>query len=125
MDTITSRFINTRLVIGLAFLFAGNLSLRAQTKIEYNRDVRPILAENCFNCHGPDSASRKAGLRLDRRADAIDAGVIVPGKADESELVSRVHETNKNKVMPPPKTLKALTKVQKDTLRRWINEGAE
>src|SRR5262247_2197528 len=55
-------------------------------KIEYNRDIRPILAENCFACHGPDSAARKANLRLDKRDMAVEAGIIKPGKPDESEL---------------------------------------
>src|SRR6516165_1187460 len=63
---------------------------RAAGKIEYNRDVRPILAENCFACHGPDSAARKAGLRLDRRDDAMKADVIVPGKPEQSPLVERI-----------------------------------
>src|SRR5436309_8033605 len=117
MDTITSRFINTRLVIGLAFLFAGNLSLRAQTKIEYNRDIRPILAENCFNCHGPDSASRKAGLRLDRRDEAVKAEAFVPGEPDKSALVERIFSTDPKHLMPPRKTLKTLTAAQKETLK--------
>src|SRR5437870_4062212 len=60
---------------------------------EYNRDVRPILAENCFACHGPDSASRKAGLRLDKRDEAIKAGAIVPGQPDRSELIARICAT--------------------------------
>src|SRR5918995_526527 len=60
------------------------------SKIEYTRDVRPILAENCFACHGPDSAARKAKLRLDRREDAVKAGAITPGKPDESLLVDRI-----------------------------------
>src|SRR5437879_1296679 len=75
-------------------------------KLEYNRDVRPILAENCFACHGPDSASRKAGLRLDKRDEAIKAGAIVPGKTDESELIERIFSTERSHLMPPPKTLK-------------------
>ena len=58
--------------------------LHAQTKIEYNRDIRPILAENCFVCHGPDSASRKGGLRLDQREAAITAEAIAPGKPDKT-----------------------------------------
>ena len=63
---------------------------RAADKLEYNRDIRPILAENCFACHGPDSAARKADLRLDRRDEAVKAEAIVPGKPDESELVERI-----------------------------------
>ena len=63
---------------------------RAADKLEYNRDIRPILAENCFACHGPDSAARKADLRLDRRDDAVKAEAIVPGKPDDSELIDRI-----------------------------------
>jgi hypothetical protein len=96
----------------------------AAEPLEYNRDVRPILAENCFACHGPDSAARKADLRLDQREAAITAGAITPEKADESELLHRVLSTDPEQVMPPPLTKKQLTADQKETLRRWINEGA-
>src|SRR5438046_2385100 len=91
----------------------------AAEKLEYNRDVRPILSENCFACHGPDSAARKAGLRLDQRDEAIKAGVIVPGKPDDSELVERIFSDDRSHLMPPPKTLKKLTPAQKETLKRW------
>src|SRR5438046_359206 len=93
--------------------------------IQYNRDIRPILAENCFACHGPDSASRKADLRLDRRDDAVKASAFVPGKPDESELIRRITATDPKEMMPPPKTLKKLSPSQKDLLRRWIAGGAE
>jgi hypothetical protein len=93
--------------------------------IEYNRDVRPILAENCFACHGPDSAARKASLRLDRRDDAVKAEAVVPGKPDNSALVERIFSDDPGQRMPPPKTHKKLTATQKDTLRRWIAAGAE
>jgi hypothetical protein len=106
--------------------FVVNSSGRgAETKIEYNRDVRPILAENCFACHGADSAARKADLRLDRRDDAIKAEAIVPGDVDKSALVERIFAEEKSQVMPPPKTKKKLTAAQKDTLKRWIAAGAE
>src|SRR5262249_40872488 len=99
--------------------------VRAAGKLEYNRDVRPILAENCFACHGPDSAARKAGLRLDQRDEAVKAGAIVPGKPDASELIERIFSTERGHLMPPPKTLKKLTTAQKETLKRWIASGAE
>jgi hypothetical protein len=92
--------------------------------IEYNRDVRPILAENCFACHGPDSAARKANLRLDRRDDAIEAGAIVPGDPKGSALVERILADDPAEVMPPPKSHKKLTAAQKDVLKRWIAGGA-
>jgi hypothetical protein len=100
-------------------------SASAADKIEYNRDVRPILSENCFACHGPDSAARKADLRLDRRDDAVKAEVIVPGEPDKSTLVERIFSEDRGQVMPPPKTKKKLTAAQKETLKRWIAAGAE
>jgi hypothetical protein len=113
------------LCAALVGLLGFNGSLHAQTKIEYNRDVRPILAENCFACHGPDSASRKASLRLDQRDAAIKMGAIVPGKAKESALLERIHSENPKELMPPPKTLKKLSASEKEILKRWISEGAE
>src|SRR5947209_13524775 len=92
---------------------------------EYNRDVRPILAENCFACHGPDSAARKAKLRLDRRDEAVNAGAIAPGKPDESEMIERIFAEDASQRMPPPKSHKKLTAAQKETLRRWVAAGAE
>ena len=93
--------------------------------IRYNRDIRPILADNCFACHGPDSAARKADLRLDLRDEAIAVGAIVPGKPAESLLIERVCTTEPRDLMPPPKTLKVLTAGQKDLLKRWVAAGAE
>src|SRR5262245_6369079 len=87
--------------------------------LEYNRDIRPILAENCFACHGPDSAARKKDLRLDQRDAAIEAGAIVPGKPTESDLIARIMADNADEVMPPPKSRKTLTAAQKETLRKW------
>ncbi|MBI3823821.1 MAG: DUF1553 domain-containing protein [Planctomycetes bacterium] len=112
----------TMTLIGLVTLA---LPVHAQTKIEYNRDVRPILAENCFACHGPDSASRKASLRLDERAAAVKMGAIKPGDVKGSALLERIHASDPKQIMPPAKTLKKLTAAQKDILKRWIAEGAE
>jgi mono/diheme cytochrome c family protein len=67
-----------------------------RTVLEYNRDVRPILAENCFACHGPDSAARKADLRLDRRDEAIKAGAITAGDIEGSELLTRINAKDPN-----------------------------
>ncbi len=96
---------------------------------EYLRDIRPILAEHCFQCHGPDAGKRQAGLRLDRREGAvarIESGktAIQPGKVDESELVRRIEVTDPDVVMPPPATKRQLTAGQKQMLRRWIEVGA-
>ena len=94
-------------------------------KLSFNRDVRPILAENCFACHGPDSASRKADLRFDRREVAVRAGAIVPGKPEESEMIHRIFAADNDEVMPPPRIHKQLTAAQKETLKAWIAAGAE
>ncbi len=95
------------------------------SKVEYNRDVRPILSDNCFLCHGPDKNTRKAKLRLDLREDAIAKQAFVPGKADESELVKRLFATDEDDVMPPPDSRKHLSDAQKDILKRWVDQGAK
>src|SRR5437867_2573589 len=118
------------LVAAVAFPFdrAGaddKLAAIAAPALEYNRDIRPILAENCFACHGPDSAARKADLRLDRRDDAVKSGAITPGNLKESMLIDRIFADDAEEVMPPPKTLKKLTAAQKETLKQWIASGAQ
>ncbi len=105
-------------------LLAGEL-YAAEASLKYNRDVRPILAEYCFACHGPDSAARKADLRLDQRDAAITMSAFVPGKPAESELLSRIVSNDPDQVMPPPATKKVLSAADKETLKRWITEGAE
>ena len=116
------------IILGLTMM--GTAPARADDKPRYNRDIRPILAENCFACHGPDSASRKADLRLDRRQDAtreLPTGVVpvVPGDPDTSELVFRIEESDPSVTMPPPELHKSLTESQKELLKRWIADGAE
>jgi hypothetical protein len=96
----------------------------AEQALGYNRDVRPILSDNCFACHGPDKGNRKAKLRLDLREDAIAKEAFVPGKPDESELVKRLFTTNEDDVMPPADSHKKLSTAQKDILKRWVAQGA-
>ncbi|MBX3444295.1 MAG: DUF1553 domain-containing protein [Planctomyces sp.] len=115
---------------GLTGLASLSFAAEAPRKLSYNRDVRPILTDNCFACHGPDSASREADLRLDgaRYATMAEEGLtpaIVPGKPDESEVFSRVSSTDPDMVMPPASTKKQLTPEQISILRQWIEEGAE
>lgn len=100
-------------------------SQQVAEKIEFNTHIRPILAENCFACHGPDSGSRQAGLRLDQRDLAIKKGAIIPGKPEQSALVSHIFATKPDGVMPPPRTNKALAPTQKEILKQWIAQGAE
>ena len=84
----------------------------------FNRDVRPILSENCFECHGPDAAKRKADLRLD--AGELGQALIVAGKPDESEFYQRIIHADPNERMPPPDSGHALSAAEVETLRRWI-----
>jgi hypothetical protein len=91
----------------------------------YNQDIRPILVENCFGCHGADSAHRAADLRLDVRDDAVESGAIVPGDSDSSAMLDRICSDDPDEVMPPPAAKKTLSAEQKALLERWITAGAE
>jgi hypothetical protein len=94
-------------------------------QLEFNRDIRPVLAANCFSCHGPDSAARQADLRLDRREVAIERLAIVPGKSNNSEAIRRIFSDDAAEQMPPPESHKVLTLEQKQLLKRWVEQGAE
>ena len=101
-----------------------------QPVIEFNRDIRPILSENCFACHGPDEKERKAKLRFDRPEEAFKPAksgelAIVPGDPAKSKLIERIITHDPDEVMPPPKTGKKLTAPQVNLLTRWIAEGAK
>ncbi|WP_373651706.1 DUF1553 domain-containing protein [Schlesneria sp. DSM 10557] len=96
----------------------------ASDEINFNRDIRPILSDRCFACHGLDRLARKADLRLDQRDAAMAAGAIVPGEPDQSPLVERIFSHDDDTIMPPPKFNKPLTLDEKNLLRRWIEEGA-
>ena len=97
----------------------------ADSSIQYNRDVRTILADNCFACHGLDSESREGDLRLDERSLALESGVIVPNEPDQSELIARITSTDPDMVMPPPETGHKLTSNQISILKSWITSGAK
>src|SRR5262249_5978904 len=98
--------------------------------VDFNREVRPILAGKCFQCHGPDDGARKAGLRFDQRDVAIKElktghRAIVPGDSGKSEVTFRVTHADPATVMPPPKTGKKLSEKEIATLKKWIDEGAK
>ncbi|MFY7951884.1 MAG: c-type cytochrome domain-containing protein, partial [Armatimonadaceae bacterium] len=97
----------------------------AGATVDFNRDIRPILSENCFLCHGPDANTRQAGLRLDDRLVAVTRKAIVPGKPEASELLRRVRSTNMAIVMPPGEQHKRLSGAQIAVLERWIRQGAQ
>jgi hypothetical protein len=111
-------------LLALLLAFAGPSATLAGDPVEFNRDIRPILSENCFLCHGPDKSHRKAGLRLDDRAAALAKEAFVPGHPEASELVNRIVSADPNEVMPPPESTKVLTPAQKDLLKRWVADGA-
>src|SRR5882724_4329410 len=95
-------------VFALVVFTASNSSIAAQASarkkggLRYNHDIRPILSDNCFSCHGPDKNKRKAKLRLDVREVAVEKESIMPGKPDESLLVKRIYTTDADDLMPPP-----------------------
>jgi hypothetical protein len=117
------------LVAAAVILFTGVRS--AGAALRYNRDIRPILSDRCFKCHGPDSGSRKAKLRLDDPASAYgprkdpNEHAIVPRKPEQSVLVRRIFATDPDDLMPPPASHLTLTDAEKKTLRQWIAEGAK
>jgi len=119
-----TRTANAILVVSLIVTVHG----AASAKVSFQREVRPILSDSCFLCHGPDKGRRMMGLRLDTREGAFakrgSGAVIVPGKPQASLLYQRVTAAQPEKVMPPVSSHKKLTAEQKDTLKRWIEEGA-
>lgn len=129
------RIIKTLILICAALAAIAHSADRAvaaddKTTVSFNRDIRPIFSDTCFRCHGPDKNARKAGLRLDIRDEATKktkSGVIpiVPGKPEESEIVRRVFSNDEYEMMPPKAAHKALTEKQKETIKRWVAEGAK
>lgn len=109
----------------LSFWPAFGADVHIPAQIEFNRDVRPILSDNCFSCHGPDAAHRKAKLRLDVREAALAKEAFLPGKPAESELIARIRSSDEDEIMPPPDSHKKLSARDKAVLERWIAQGAE
>jgi len=119
---------NSRRLIALAYVVILASVAHGERPVDFNRDIRPILSDNCFHCHGPDEKHREAELRLDTqegsRADLGDYAAIVPGKPEASALVERIHSTDEFVQMPPPESNKRLTAKQKKLLTDWIKQGA-
>jgi hypothetical protein len=125
-----STFIPSLLVALLAGAPPTRAAEAVPARVAFNRDVRPILSDTCFACHGPDSAKRKAGLRLDTQEGALGkrrrgGPVVVPGKPDRSELYLRITSTDETERMPPPRAHRRLTARQVEVIRRWIAQGAK
>ena len=109
--------------------FAVQNASAAEAKIDFNRDIRPILSDNCYACHGPDESHREGGFRLDRKDSAFgkadsDSVVIVPGKPEASELIVRIVTDDVDLRMPPADSTKSLSEDQIDLLKRWVEQGA-
>jgi hypothetical protein len=116
------------LIVWLVFRAVSPAAGAAEPRIEFNRDIRPILSSKCFRCHGPDSGTREADLRLDRERDAK-AGrgghpAILPGDPKSSELIRRITSEDEDKRMPPADSGKELTAKEIVALKRWVAEGA-
>jgi len=111
-------------------LVAGLLgAAESSDTVRFNRDIRPIMSDTCFHCHGFDPKSRKGGLRLDLREEALKTGksgeiAIVPGKPEQSEIIKRIFSTDAEEVMPEKESHKTLTAAQKELFRRWVAQGA-
>ena len=117
------------ILLTAVFLFAAEPTRAAGPgKVDFARQIRPILAESCFECHGPDPRGRKADLRLDSRADVFaDRGgyhLVVPGRPEESELIARIFSEDPDELMPPTTSRRRLTRAQAELLQRWVAEGA-
>ena len=104
-------------------LFAISLAHAVPEKVTFNEDIRPILSDKCFACHGFDKNAREAELRLDTAEGA--ASVIKPGDPDKSELFQHITAHDPDEIMPPPETIKKLTDADRNLIRKWIEQGAE
>jgi hypothetical protein len=123
-----TRLVSLALLAGAPMCFSPSKA-KAAAKIDFNRDVRTILSDNCFACHGPDENKRKAKLRFDVKEEAFKPAksgdlAIVPGDLKKSQLVARITTKDEDDLMPPLKSGKKLTAQQIDLLKRWIAEGA-
>lgn len=115
--------------VSLSIIVAPGLSSGNDDLVDFNRDIRPLLSDNCFHCHGPDEGTREADLRFDIESDAkADLGgyfAIKTGDAEKSELIERLYSDDEDLLMPPPETEKRLSTEQKELFKRWIDQGAK
>jgi hypothetical protein len=122
-----ARFILAPMMVALVWVIA--VPLRAAERVDFDRQIRPILSDNCYKCHGPDEGSRKAKLRLDTRDGAFrlkdGKAVLVPGKSGASELVRRISSADPEVHMPPPDSHRTLTAAQIALIRAWVDQGAK
>src|SRR5262245_54289124 len=114
----------------VALVLAGTPAFAAEPQIDYNRQIRPLLSNHCFKCHGPDAQQRKGAFRLDVRESALAAAEsgevpVVPGQPAKSELIRRISAADADERMPPAEENKPLADSDKQLLARWIAEGAK
>lgn len=115
---------NRPFLLRLTLLCLSGVVLPVQAGLEFNQDIRPVLASKCYACHGPDEDKREGGLRLDVREEAV-REAIKPGRPEESEFWHRITTHDPEDVMPPPTSPKPLTDAERKLFRQWIAEGAE
>src|SRR5690242_245057 len=116
--------------VSACLLASGLLPWSASAEVRFNRDIRHIMSDTCFRCHGPDKSARMMDLRLDIRDQALkpllDGKIpIVPGKPEQSEIIRRIFATDQSEIMPPEYAHKAITQAQKEIIRQWVVEGAK
>ncbi len=111
-------------LLGCLILLAPRSVSCADQPIDFDRQIRPLLSDNCFSCHGPDAAVRKADLRLDSREAAVDHGAINDAELTKSPILERILSDDPDKVMPPKDSAKQLNNAQKQLLKKWIEQGA-
>lgn len=126
VKTLTHLVLTALVLIGLL----ARVDAQETVKLDYSRQIRSILSNNCFQCHGPDEKERKGGLRLDLHDSALKPAAsgdsaIVPGQPDKSTLLTRITSSDPELVMPPPKSNKKLTAQEIELLQRWIQQGAD
>ena len=121
-----SSIVLCRLFLFSCWLWINSFPCLAQ-EVSFNRDVLPILSDNCFQCHGPDQNTRQAGLRLDQELSALrrENPIIQSGDVENSQLIDRITTPNLSRLMPPVSSKLKLSRQQIEILKRWISQGAK
>lgn len=129
-SSLFANFLALILAVLLPMWGCGRLAAAEPNRpIDYSRDIRPLLSDNCFRCHGPDESNREADLRLDTKKgltqDLGGYSAVAPGDPEGSELVNRIFSSDVDLVMPPPESNKSLSPDERELLKKWIDQGAE
>ena len=121
----SNRYVTCTMAIAFAVSLFGTSLVADDKLVDFNRDIRPILSDRCFSCHGPDSVANKSGLRLDIGTEALDWGAFVPGEPASSAAIDRICSDNKSTIMPPPESKLSLSPDEIALLTRWVEQGAK